>query len=522
MYRILIVDDEAGHRQGMTALLRMLKPEYLVFEAESGERALQMMGAMSFDMILTDVRMSGMDGLTFLQRARERQPNARCVILSAYGTFEYARRGISAGADEYLLKPVDAEELRACLDRLEGELQAARAAQREQAKMHSSLVSMQSGYVEQQMYRFVMGELPESEAAVVRQIFGVGGQDSGFALYALPENGWRTPNAREDARFLMREALRPFGAAATFSPIPNADALVSVVAGGPVPDEAELAGRLAAVERAVGQRLIAGVCRCEAAFWNRLEPVYYGAREACLRHFFEPDRYLLSAPLEARPDSFRAMRLDLPLREIAAKIRAGDAARAYELFERGLRQAAREAGASPSRIKEVAMYAFIFLLGDADLGVDAAARERVSARLDRSVPESADFPQMLRAVEREIDALCGEVAPRAAQAAGLEEAVAFVRERFCEPLSLAEVARRFHYNPSYFSNQFKIAAGMPFSDFLYELRMRRAAELLLQTNAYAAKIGERVGYPNAAYFTKAFKKKYGLSPDQYRKRGKRT
>lgn len=172
MYRILIVDDEAGHRQGMTALLRMLKPEYLVFEAESGERALQMMGAMSFDMILTDVRMSGMDRLTFLQRARERQPNARCVILSAYGTFEYARRGISAGADEYLLKPVDAEELRACLDRLEGELQAARAAQREQAKMHSSLVSMQSGYVEQQMYRFVMGELPESEAAVVRQIFG--------------------------------------------------------------------------------------------------------------------------------------------------------------------------------------------------------------------------------------------------------------------------------------------------------------------------------------------------------------
>ncbi len=53
MYRLLIVDDEAGHREGMIGLLRMLKPEYLVFEAESGERALQIMGTMNVDLVLT-------------------------------------------------------------------------------------------------------------------------------------------------------------------------------------------------------------------------------------------------------------------------------------------------------------------------------------------------------------------------------------------------------------------------------------------------------------------------------------
>ena len=78
MYRLLIVDDEAGHREGMIGLLRMLKPEYLVFEAESGERALQIMGTMNVDLVLTDIRMSVMDVLTFLQQAKAKQPRALC------------------------------------------------------------------------------------------------------------------------------------------------------------------------------------------------------------------------------------------------------------------------------------------------------------------------------------------------------------------------------------------------------------------------------------------------------------
>ena len=188
MYRLLIVDDEAGHREGMTGLLRMLKPEYLVFEAESGERALQMMGTMSFDLVLTDIRMSCMDGLTFLQLAREKQPNARYAILSAYGTFEYARSGLAIGADDYLLKPVDVEELRVCLEKMENRLQDAQTARLEQERMQTNLRHMQTNYVEQQMYLFVMGELSGQEETMIRQVLGPG--DAGSILYMMPEDGW--------------------------------------------------------------------------------------------------------------------------------------------------------------------------------------------------------------------------------------------------------------------------------------------------------------------------------------------
>lgn len=94
MYRLLIVDDEAGHRTGLLGLLCLLKPDYLVFEAENAQRALQMMDVMALDLVITDIRMPGMDGLAFLSLARRKQPHARFTILSAYGTFEYAKKAL--------------------------------------------------------------------------------------------------------------------------------------------------------------------------------------------------------------------------------------------------------------------------------------------------------------------------------------------------------------------------------------------------------------------------------------------
>ena len=101
---ILVVDDDKNTRDGLE---RALRRRYDVVLAEHGERALAILAAQHVDIILSDVRMPGMDGLTLLQRALAHRPNVICILLTAYGNVEVAVEAMKRGAYDFLTKPFD-------------------------------------------------------------------------------------------------------------------------------------------------------------------------------------------------------------------------------------------------------------------------------------------------------------------------------------------------------------------------------------------------------------------------------
>ncbi|MBL7077577.1 MAG: sigma-54-dependent Fis family transcriptional regulator [Kiritimatiellae bacterium] len=111
---ILIVDDEKNTRDGLE---RALRREYRVRTAESGDSALELMAQDPPDILLTDLRMPGMDGLTLVQRALGRYPDLVCLLLTAYGSVETAVEAMKRGAYDYLTKPVNLDELELVLKR---------------------------------------------------------------------------------------------------------------------------------------------------------------------------------------------------------------------------------------------------------------------------------------------------------------------------------------------------------------------------------------------------------------------
>lgn len=111
---VLIVDDDKNTRDGLN---RALQRSYDVRLAESGERALDMLGAGGVDILLSDIRMPGMDGLTLLQRALARQPELVCILLTAYGSIEQAVDAMKRGAYDFLIKPVNLDHLDLLLKR---------------------------------------------------------------------------------------------------------------------------------------------------------------------------------------------------------------------------------------------------------------------------------------------------------------------------------------------------------------------------------------------------------------------
>jgi len=130
-HRILIVDDEAGVRSALSGVLR--DEGYEVDSVDSGEACLERLMRQPYDLLLLDVWLPGMDGLTTLERLRERRVDAQIVMISGHGNIESAVRAIKMGAFDFIEKPLSLEKTVLVVGnalrqrRLEAENQALRA-----------------------------------------------------------------------------------------------------------------------------------------------------------------------------------------------------------------------------------------------------------------------------------------------------------------------------------------------------------------------------------------------------------
>ncbi|AMK12634.1 MAG: response regulator [Pseudodesulfovibrio sp.] len=107
--KALLVDDEESFRNALGK--RLTRRGMTVAQAGSGEEALERLEAFQPDVILLDVKMPGMDGLTALHKIKEAQPLVEVVMLTGHASMEIAIRGMELGAFDYLMKPVEFEEL---------------------------------------------------------------------------------------------------------------------------------------------------------------------------------------------------------------------------------------------------------------------------------------------------------------------------------------------------------------------------------------------------------------------------
>lgn len=121
--RIAVIEDERPIREGLVHILNKISPEYqVVGSAENGREGLILLEEQDPDLILLDIQMPDMNGLQMLKEARERGSMTKVVILTAYSDFDYAKKAIALGIENYLLKPVNLTELKNTLSKIKEEI----------------------------------------------------------------------------------------------------------------------------------------------------------------------------------------------------------------------------------------------------------------------------------------------------------------------------------------------------------------------------------------------------------------
>jgi DNA-binding NtrC family response regulator len=114
--RVLVVDDELSIRISLGDLLR--RDGHQVDVAESAEPALDMFKTQSYDLLIVDIKMPGMDGLEMLTRVREEDPEAPVIMMTAYGSIDSAVKAMKLGALDYVVKPFDPAEIGMLIERI--------------------------------------------------------------------------------------------------------------------------------------------------------------------------------------------------------------------------------------------------------------------------------------------------------------------------------------------------------------------------------------------------------------------
>jgi len=533
MYKVLLVDDEAGVRGSIKAKIDWEALGFRIeYEASGGEEALRILQERPLpDLIITDIRMPQMDGITFIKACKERYPLMRTVVLSGYSDFEYTKAAIRFGVKDYLLKPVARSELTDLLSRLASELEDDRRRQYraslDQLRNRQQLQILQ----EQTLLQLVHHENMSADAVKERlyqlQLSALAGERQRMQFLVvemrIPAGRLGEWQEREDLlqlsfQMIIREIADEEGRIFPFQDVSH-PAMLHLLA---LLDEQRVneayAERLAReLKRKIKQYLrldsVVGIGEpfrdlaqlkhgyaSSMLSWSRStieETAPSGAPHASeLLHSFttETERKLItmleSLDLTAFKQHIRALLAsdrDTPMASFMFT-----AFRILQLFN---------------------SVANKFELGDTSLQQHLlrcqltvwthGSRERVMEELD-------ELTTMVTEEVRKTRYTGGQK---------LIEAVRrYVEENFGYELALSSIASMFHLNETYLSGLFKQHVGMTFSDYVTQLRMNKAAELLKEGGFKLTDIAMLAGYSSASYFSTSFKKYYGMSPKEYREK----
>lgn len=155
-----------------------------------------------------------------------------------------------------------------------------------------------------------------------------------------------------------------------------------------------------------------------------------------------------------------------------------------------------------------------------ELGIDQKC-SRAMMDLVRNIEEIRSFDEVEEVFRHNFTEMAKE-AGTLAELPGMnsfymEQILAYVQENLGRDLSLSEVAEYVNLSVGYLSNYFKVKMGTNFTDYLTQLRIEKAKELLMYTNEKIYRVAELVGYQNSQYFVTMFKRRTGVTPAEYRK-----
>lgn len=533
--KVFLVEDEIVIRNGIKKSIDWEKEGYeFVGEASDGELAYPMILKGKPDILITDIKMPFMDGLELSKLVKKELPDIKILILSGYDEFNYAKEAIRIGVTEYLLKPISAAKLLDTLAEVSKKIFQERQ-EKELLKQYSEEMKENTEHEKLRLFhKLIVGEMSMAEAVWEGKKYGMNLSAPCYRILLFKVLSGMDNGAASEKMVAACNAVE-----SELSKIPFLCAFQRGVDGWAflltAEDEKEMEANSREVERILTEIMDK---------WKGIE--YFGGIGTTVERirnlgssFREADkafagRFTLQANQIMSADALQAKQKE----ELTMKgfVEIG---KSREMIEKFLNNGTQEevqafAEAYIARIEEdhirstlmrqyvvmdicIAILSFCeHLSASEELQKEAEELQNAMQRI-HSLEEIRNY--MIRLLNDAIvlrDTVSGRRYSDIIMAAQEKISKSYMSEN----ISLNSVAVSVGMSPSYFSSIFSKEVGKTFVEYLTEVRMDKAKELLMCSAMKTSEIGFEVGYKDPHYFSYIFKKTQRCSPKEYRARRK--
>ena len=460
MYQVLLADDEPSVTD---ALSRSIDWAGMGLEVaavvRNGAEAIQCLQTMPIDIVITDIRMANIDGLSLCQKIAAMGRNVQTIIISGFAEFSYAQKAINYGAIGYCLKPLEYDEIKRYLRRAVQRL----SQNDEQPDYDGLLEGLQDG--------------EEEELTAAFSSFGLNAD----AYYAAVSVGREPYPVQSKQDIVLRLGYHQF---AYFSLLPFSEARLNAFAQGEQVD---------GFSRTLDAQPVSALAQAIKSMNN-----------SAFQFFFEPEKKIFPEKLE---DGGAAI-----LKQITKAAALGDADQTLAYLER-LRGADGKGFTLRSawRLYGIISSCQSFSAADEDISSPA-----------QLVFKFHDFSAMLTALQKCILEGPAEQREDALSNSSFIQMMSYINSHYEQGLTLNQLAKEMNLNANYLSQVFKKETGKTFMKYITELRIDKAKEMLDSGEYSVSQIASNLGFNDYFYFLKTFKRVVGLTTKQYKQGGQAT
>ena len=538
--KVFLVEDEMVIRRGIKNSIDWEKEGYIFCgEASDGELAYPMIIKEKPDILITDIRMPFMDGLELCKLVKKELPNIKILILSGYDEFDYAKEAIRLGVTEYLLKPISSGKL---LEALNGVSESIRRekedkdlvrkymeemrenTEHEKQKFFEQMIAgnlsmadaletgkkyemnLSAGMYNLLLFRFTLGEenrksgelLGEAEYAIeklterLEYVFEFQRGVEGWAFLLMADNEEQMSERVKELSKDLEEIMKNYSTIAYFGGI-----------GQPVARLRELEESFREAERALAARFTMELNRIISVEDIRMAQNVDTLDDIEITSFGEIEKTrtmlekFLNNGAEDEIDEF----VDVYINELPEENLKSVLMRQYIIMD-----------------AYIVMMSFCEKIEGIEGEMQAQSEElKNSMKTSQTLEEIKNYIRMLL---KKIIGVRDTISGRRYSDI-IEIAKDQIRKTYMsDEISLNTIAAEVGMSPSYFSFIFSKEMGKTFVEYLTEIRMDRAKELLMCSSMKTSEIGYEVGYKDPHYFSYIFKKTQNCTPKEFRARGK--
>ncbi|MEG1002707.1 response regulator transcription factor [Clostridium sp.] len=501
MYKVMLIDDEKLITQGLMHLIEWEKFNLEVVEvAENGEEALEKFKRNQVDIVITDINMPKMTGLEFIKEVKSINENVQFVILSGYDEFSYAKKAMEYGVKNYILKPINEDELEEALKNLVDIINI------EKKKRYKDLDK------NRKLIDFINGKIEKSEIYKMKHLMNLKFDEEGYTV----SNIAITKKQYEDGHYNIDDIIEK-NTKGSFEILYKFDGQVTLINSWRETDSKEdIYNYYNCIKNILISELEADVFIAIGDKVNSVDNLKdsYAVANSLKKYILTEgtNKCISKDSIEDKKEN--KINFTEKIDELNKIIIEKDSEKSKKYLE----SLFNDEELTPKNIYDLSIK--IILLIDKLLEEFNLEQKYGRDSLSNTIVELCNKSTRETVKEyiiKDIEELINIMSNTSVKYSPVvQQIVNNVNDKYYEELSLKTLAQQYNINSSYLGQIFTKEVGVSFSEYLNKTKNMKAKDLILETNMKINDIAKEVGYTDTSYFYRKFKKYYGVCPSTLR------